>query len=486
MKYIHHIPTWAVNGTWPVTASISAPLAAGDAGRYAGLAAELSLVFGVFCLAAWLLRLGFVAEMLSRPVLVGYISGVAVIMAVGQLDKVTGIPVRGSNLWSQARSLFGHLSEFRPAAAGVAAGTIALLLLLHRYWPGGPGALIAVVVMTVLVAATGLDRHGVVLTGTFTGGLLRPHLPPIGNLDQLLLPAVGILIVGYTDNILTARSFASRAGYEVNANQELLALGACNVGSAVVGGFPVSSSASRTALGAAAGSRTQLYSLTALAAVLGTLVFLRPALAHFPRAALGGLVIYAAVRLVDLAEFRRLARFRRQELLLALAATAGVLTFDILYGVLLAVGLSIAALLSHVARPHDAILGSVAGLPGMHDVDDYPDAAQIPGMLIYRYDSPLIFANAGDSAVAATRGGPSGPPGQGTTTLATLASCSPSRTSSRTCARIWLPTGWWTRSGKTCCSPPCLQPSTATHAGSVVAAPLDRSPETVRRQDVRI
>ena len=312
-----------------LTASIIAPLAAGDAGRYAGLAAELSLVFGVFCLAAWLLRLGFVAEMLSRPVLVGYISGVAVIMAVGQLDKVTGIPVKGSNLWSQARSLFGHLSEFRPAAAGVAAGTIALLLLLHRYWPGGPGALIAVVVMTVLVAATGLDRHGVVLTGTFTGGLLRPHLPPIGNLDQLLLPAVGILIVGYTDNILTARSFASRAGYEVNANQELLALGACNVGSAVVGGFPVSSSASRTALGAAAGSRTQLYSLTALAAVLGTLVFLRPALAHFPRAALGGLVIYAAVRLVDLAEFRRLARFRRQELLLALAATAGVLTFDI-------------------------------------------------------------------------------------------------------------------------------------------------------------
>jgi MFS superfamily sulfate permease-like transporter len=239
-----------------LTASIVAPLAAGDAGRYAGVAAQLALVFGLLCFAAWLLRLGFVAELLSRPVLVGYICGVAVIMAAGQLDKVTGIPVKGATLWTQGRSLLGHLGEFRPATAAVAAGTVALLVLLHRYWPSGPAALIAVVVMTVLVAAFGLARHGVVLTGTFSGGLPRPRFPPTGQLTELLLPAIGILIVGYTDNILTARSFASQAGYGVDANQELLALGACNVGSSLVGGFPVSSSASRTALGAAAGSRT--------------------------------------------------------------------------------------------------------------------------------------------------------------------------------------------------------------------------------------
>ena len=379
-----------------LTASIVAPLGAGNPARYAGVAAELALVFGLFCLVAWLLRLGFVAELLSRPVLVGYLAGVAIIMAFGQLGKVAGVRVTGDTLWSQAASLARHASDISPASVGVAVATIAMLLVLQRRWPGAPGALVAVVLLTVVVAITHLERHGVAVIGSLTGGLPRPAFPPVSDARQLLLPAFGILVVGYTDNVLTARSFAARGGYDINANQELLALGACNLGSAMLHGFPVSSSASRTALGDAAGSRTQFYSLTALITVLITLAFLRPALAHFPIASLGGLVIYAAFRLIDIGEFRRLRRFRRRELLLALVATLGVLVFDILYGVLFAVAMSVVELLSRVARPHDAVLGGVPGLAGMHDVDDYPAAEQVPGVLVYRYDSPLFFANAED------------------------------------------------------------------------------------------
>jgi MFS superfamily sulfate permease-like transporter len=200
--------------------------------------------------------------------------------------------------------------------------------------------------------------------------------------------------VGYTDTVLTARSFATRGEREIDANQELLALGAANIGAGVLRGFPVSSSASRTALAVAAGSRTQVYSLVTLGCVLGVLLVASPVLARFPTAALGAIIIFAALRLIDLSEFRRLAAFRRAELLLALASCAGVLIVDILYGVLLAIGLSVAEMLARVARPHDAIQGLVPGLAGMHDIDDYPQAKVIPGLVVYRYDSPLFFANA--------------------------------------------------------------------------------------------
>lgn len=379
-----------------LTASIVAPLASGDPAKYASIAAELALVFGIFCLIAWVLRLGFVADVLSRPVLVGYLSGVALILIVGQLGKVTGVHVSGDTFLSELSSFARQLGNVEPATLGVALGTIAVLLVVQRIWPGAPGALIAVALMTGLVAITDLDQHGVAVVGMLSGGVPQPELPGLTDVRQLLLPAVGILVVGYTDNVLTARSFATRGGYDIDANQEFLALGACNLGSAVVHGFPVSSSASRTALGDAAGSRSQVFSLVAFVAVLIVLLFLRPALAHFPIAALGGLVIYAAIRLIDLPEFRRLARFRRREFLLALATTAGVLAFDILYGVLLAVALSVIEMLARVARPHDAVLGRVPGLAGMHDVDDYPNAEQIRGLLVYRYDSPLFFANAED------------------------------------------------------------------------------------------
>jgi MFS superfamily sulfate permease-like transporter len=201
------------------------------------------------------------------------------------------------------------------------------------------------------------------------------------------------MIVAFTDDVLTARSFARR-GERVRANQEFLALGVANAGASVLQGFPVSSSATRTAIAEAAGSRSQVYSLAAAASVLVVLYFLGPLLARFPVAALGAIVIYAAIRLIDVTAFARLLAFRRGELVIALLACVGVLVFNILYGVLLAVAVSVAELLVRVARPHDAVLGRVPGLAGMHDVDDYTDARTVPGLVVYRYDAPLFFANA--------------------------------------------------------------------------------------------
>jgi MFS superfamily sulfate permease-like transporter len=205
-----------------------------------------------------------------------------------------------------------------------------------------------------------------------------------------------VAIVAYSDNVLDARTFAVRNGYTIDGNQEFLALSASNLASGVMQGFPVSSSGSRTVIGDSLGSRSQLYSLVALAAVVLTVVFLRPVLAAFPTAALGAIVVYAATRLVDVAEFRRIARFRLSELLLALTTAVAVLALGVLYGVLVAIALSILDLLRRVARPHDGILGFVPGVAGMHDLDDYPDARPVQGLVVYRYDSPLFFANVED------------------------------------------------------------------------------------------
>ncbi|MFE6781575.1 SulP family inorganic anion transporter [Streptomyces sp. NPDC057680] len=378
-----------------MTATVVAPLAAGDPGRYAVLAAALAVVVGLLCLVAWAARLGFVADLLSRPVLVGYLAGVALIMIVDQLPKVTGVSTTGSGFFPQLVSFAQNLPEAQPATTALAVTALVLLFAVPFFLPAVPGPLVVVVLGTVAVAAFALDEHGIAVIGDVPVGLPHPALPDIDELSRLLVPALGILLVGYTDVILTARAFAT--GDEVgrlDANQELLALGAANLGAGALSGFPVSSSASRTALADSAGARSQVYSLTAGAAVLAVLLFLSPLLSRIPVAVLGALVIYAAVKMTDLAGFRRLASFRRRELLLAVGCLCGVLSLDILYGVLVAVGLSVAELLTRVARPHDAVQGLVPGVAGMHDVDDYPEARTIPGLLVYRYDSPLFFANA--------------------------------------------------------------------------------------------
>jgi high affinity sulfate transporter 1 len=394
-----------------MTALVIAPLAGGDPSRYARLAAALAVMVGLLCLACWALRLGFVADLLSKPILVGYLAGVALIMIVGQLGKLTGVPVAGESFFTQLWSFVRNASHVHVGTLLLAGAVLVLLYVAQWRFPAVPAPLLAVLLATGAVGVFGLEQHGVRVVGRIPAGLPDPTLPHVADLWHLLLPALGLLLVGYTDNVLTARAFANRddGDESVNANQELLALGAANLGTGLLSGFPVSSSGSRTALGDAAGSRTQLYSLVALVWVVATLLFLGPLLAHFPTAALGGIVVYAATRLIDLHGFRRLAAFRRSELLLALAALGGVLVLNILYGVLVAVALSVAEMLARVARPHDAILGIVPGLAGMHDVDDYPAARTTLGLVVYRYDSPLFFANAEDfrrRALAAVDGQP--------------------------------------------------------------------------------
>ncbi|MEU6255805.1 sulfate permease [Streptomyces sp. NPDC047043] len=382
-----------------MTAAVVGPLAGADPDRYASVAAALAVTVGLLCLAARLLRLGFVADLLSRPVLIGYLAGVALIMIVDQLPKLTGVPMTGSRFFPQLWSFVRHLGDAHPATVLFSAVTLAFLFTVAWLQRAVPGPLLAVVLGTGAVVALDLDeRFDIKVIGDVPAGLPGFAMPDLTELPHLVLPALGVLLVAYTDFILTARAFTGGddEGPPLDADQEFLALGAANLGAGCLHGFPVSSSASRTALASSTGARSQGYSLVAGVAVLAVLLFLSPLLTRTPSAVLGALVVYAAVRMIDLAGFRRLASFRRRELLLALGCLAGVLTLDILYGVIVAVGLSVAELLSRVARPHDAVEGLVPGLAGMHDVDDYPKARTIPGLLVYRYDSPLFFANAQD------------------------------------------------------------------------------------------
>jgi len=381
-----------------MTAAALAPLAVGDPFRYAALAAALGIVVGAICIAGWAARLGFLADLLSKPVLVGYLAGVAVIMVMGQVGKLTGVSVHGDSFVAQLRSFARGLGDVHGPTLALGVAVLLFLLAASRLFPRAPVPLIGMLLATAAVGLFALKDHGVAVIGHIPAGLPVPQVPDVAlrDLKALLLPAVGVAVVAYSDNALTARAFAARNHYTVDANQELLALGVSNLGASMARGFPVSSSGSRTVIGDALGSRSQLYSLVALVFVAATVLFLRPLLANFPTAALGAVVVYAAVRLVDVAEFRRIARFRRSELLIALSTTVGVLVLDVLYGVLLAVALSIIELVRRVARPHDGVLGYVPGVAGMHDIDDYPDAKLVPGLVVYRYDAPLFFVNAED------------------------------------------------------------------------------------------
>jgi sulfate permease, SulP family len=386
------------SSTAVMTAAVLAPMAAGKPGHYAALAAVLAILVGALCLLGGIARLGFLANLLSRPVLVGYMSGIAIVMIASQLGKITGVEVVGEQLDAQIRSLVANLHQLHWPTMALAGSVLALLLGLARWAPWLPGALIAMLAATALVAGMSLNRHGIGVVGPIPTGLPAPTIPGVraNELALLMLPAAGIAIVAFCDTAITARSFAVRNRQEVDANADLRALGVVNAAAGLLQGFPVSASASRTALGDALGSRTQLFSWVTVACTVLVLLFGRGVLAMFPTAALGALVVYAGLRLVDIPEFVRLARFRRSELILALTTSAAVLGMGVLYGVLAAVGLSILDLLRRVAHAHDSVLGFVPGLAGMHDVDDYPEARPVSGLLIYRYDAPLCFANAED------------------------------------------------------------------------------------------
>ena len=379
-------------------AGVGALVGAAGVDRYAEVASLLAVVVAGVCLVAWFARLGFLANLLSRPVLIGYLLGIAVLMITSQLGKVTRLEVAGDDPWGQVSSLASQGADVHAPTAVMALAVFVGLLALRRWAPLWPGPLVALLLAAGVTALVGPERWGLAVIGAVPEGLPLPAVPSTVGVDVwAMVPyAVGIAIVGYSDNVLTARAFAAKRREEVDASQELLALGAVNLAAGLFHGFPSSSSSSRTVLGDAMGVRTQAHSLVALVVVIATLLVAGPVLAAFPVAALGALVMYAATRLVEVAEIRRIARFRRSELVLTLLTAAAVLAFGVLAGIGLAIGLSILDLIRRIAHPHDGVLGYVPGLAGMHDVDDYPQATQVPGLVVYRYDSPLFFANSND------------------------------------------------------------------------------------------
>ncbi|HYN28996.1 MAG TPA: SulP family inorganic anion transporter [Dermatophilaceae bacterium] len=377
---------------------------AGSGTDRATLAAAFAVAVGVLCLLGWLGRLGFLAELLSRPVLVGYMAGVAALMILSQIEKITGIPASGDSPPAELVDALRHLGEVHWPTLTLATVLLVVLLVGQRLAPRLPHPLIVVLLGAAAVWALDLRSAGVPTVGVLPRTLPTPALPDVSmsQVLSLVVPALGIAVVGYSDNVLTARAFASRQGERIDANQEFLALGVSNMASGLFSGMPVSSSGSRTAIADSVGGRTQVLYLFTVATVVGAVLFAGPLLAAFPQAALGALVVYAALRLVEVGEIRRVGRFRRSELLLLVTTTAGVVVLGALNGILLAIVLSLGDLLRRVARPHDGILGFVRGLAGMHDVDDYPTARQVPGLVVYRYDSPLFFANAEDFRRRAT------------------------------------------------------------------------------------
>ena len=386
-----------------MTVTAIAPLAGGDPVVYLSMSAILAIMVGVACLFAGVIRLGFLADLLSRPVLVGYMAGLAVIMICSQLGKLTGAPVEGDGIVDQIKSLVAVRHSIHTPTLLFSLAILAVLLTFAKIIPRLPGPLFAVLLATGAVALFGLDKYGIKVIGDVPGGLppfslahIQMHAADINNLMAI---SIGVAIVGFADTVLTARSFSARDGSTIDANAELRAMGVSNIGAALTQGFPVSSSASRTALGFMVGARTQMYSLVAMVCVLLIMLTAHGVLSKFPTAALGALVVYAGLRLIEIPEFKRLFRFRRtaglsSEFVLAVVTVLAVLLLGVLYGVVAAVGLSILNLLRRVARPHDGVLGFVPGMPGMHDIDDHPDAQLEPGLMIYRYDAPLFFANA--------------------------------------------------------------------------------------------
>lgn len=393
-----HLGVGPEPGTAILAATGVGAIAAGDPDRYLTLMAALALVVAAICVVAAVVRLGFVSSLLSKPVLVGYITGVGLTLLSSQIAAFSGVPIAADRFFPRVAELARELGDVHGPTLLLGAGALAAILALRRLAPTVPGGLVAVVGGAVLVAAAGLDDIAVV--GAIPAGLPTPTVPDVGlaDLGQLLPVAAGIALVGFTDNLLTARSIAARHRVEgaapIDANQELLALGLTNLTAGLSQGFPVSSSASRTAVPASLGSSTQLVSLIGAGAVVASLTLLRPLLEDIPRPALAAVIVAAAIAIIDVRGFRELWRASRTEAALAGATVLGVIVFDVLVGVVVAVVLSVLVAVSRIARPHDAVLGDEPSLDGWVDVGTHPHARTEDGLLVYRFDAPLFFVNA--------------------------------------------------------------------------------------------
>jgi high affinity sulfate transporter 1 len=384
----------------PMIAATIAPLmlANGDPARAVALASMLALMVGVVMTVAGLARFGFVADLLSKPTQIGYMNGLALTIVVGQLAKLFGFSVDAEGLVEEVREVASGLAngQANRTAAILGVGSLAGILLLNRFLPKLPSVLIIVVLSSVLVGAFDLTSHDVDTVGVLPEGFPPFTIPDVtwGDLPPLVVGALAIAVVALADTMSTASAFAARRGDRVRGNQEMVGIGAANIAAGFFQGFPVSTSGSRTAVAEQAGAKSQVTGVVGAATITVVLVFATGLMQYVPQPTLAAIVIAAALSLADIAGTRRLWRQRRTEFWLSIIALLGVALLGVLPGILIAVGLSILNVFRRAWWPHQAELGRVPGIDGLHDTESYPDADLLPGLVVYRFDAPLIFANA--------------------------------------------------------------------------------------------
>ena len=384
----------------PLIAAALLPLigAEGDPTRAVALASALALLMGLVCVLAGVAKIGRIAELLSKPVRVGYLNGIALVVVVGQLPKLFGFSTDATGFFDEVRAFVEGVKSDDTVAASLVIGLVSLAVILgFRHWlPKVPGVLVAVVGATLTVVVFDLVAHGVKVVGEVPAGFPTPAIPDVSlsDLKTLAFAAVGMAFVTLADTSALSRSLAAKRGDDVDPNHEIAALGAANIAAGLFQGFPVSASASRTAVAEDTGARTQLTGVVGAAAIVLILVAFNDIVANLPNSTLAAIVIAAALNLFDLVTLRWLWQVRRSEFVLSMAALLGVALVGVLEGIVIAILLSLADFVRRAWRPYDAVLGRLPDKHGYHDVDRHTDATQIPGLVIYRFDAPIFFANA--------------------------------------------------------------------------------------------
>jgi sulfate permease, SulP family len=366
-----------------------------DPEQRASLAALLALLVGGVFFGAWVARLGWIADYFSRPVLIGYLHGVAVVLIVGQLGKMLGLSINAETPPGQLIEVLREITDLSWSTLAVGLVSLSALLLARRLSPKLPGALIVVILAIVVSAVVGLADRGVAVVGHIPSGLPSIELPDLRprGIFSLLPAALGIFFVGFSSQILAARSFAGRHGQHIHANTELVAMGAANLVAGISQGMPVAASDSRTAVNDQMGARTQISGLLAAAVIALVLLFLTGPIQYLPKATLGAVIVAAALGLVEPDAWRGIARVSRVEVAIAAITMVGVIAVGVLQALLLAVALSVVDAVRRSADPHDAVLGYVERLDRYADVRVHPSARIVPGVLVYRLDDRLFFAN---------------------------------------------------------------------------------------------
>ncbi|RDK07682.1 SulP family inorganic anion transporter [Cupriavidus lacunae] len=369
----------------------------GDPARAIMVASMMAVVSGLVCIVMGLLRLGFITELLSKPIRYGYMNGIAFTVLVSQLPKLFAISVEDAGplreLLSLGQAILAGKTNWYSFAVG--AGSLVLILALKRF-ERIPGILIAVIIATLAVSVFQLDQAGVKVLGTTPQGLPGFVVPWVSGTDlvKILLGACAVALIAFADTSVLSRTYAARTKTRVDPNQEMVGLGAANLAAGFFQGFPISSSASRTPVAEAAGSKSQLTGVVGALAVAALLMFAPNLLRYLPSSALAAVVIAAAIGLFEIADLKRIYRIQQWEFWLSMVCFAGVAVFGAIPGIFLAVVIAVIEFLWDGWRPHYAVLGRVEGLRGYHDIKRYPDARRIDGLLLFRWDAPLFFANA--------------------------------------------------------------------------------------------